>query len=159
MPRPESRMSRDVVVVDGLRTPYSRAGTELKDVPADELGRIVITELLARTDFDPAGRDQVIFGNIAQPPDAVNVARVAALKAGVPASVPAFTVNRLCGSGLQSIVDAYYRIAAGDADAIIADCRDLIERHDLDADAVRTVVARTLLGDQPLPLAGAAIGA
>ena len=113
-------MSREVVVVDGLRTPYARAGTELKDVAAEELGRIVITELLARTDFDPAGLDQVIFGNIAQPPDAVNVARVAALKAGVPASVPAFTVNRLCGSGLQSIVDAYYRIAAGDADAIIA---------------------------------------
>jgi len=113
-------MSREVVIVDGVRTPYSRAGTELKDVPAAELGRIVVTELLARTDFDPAGLDQVIFGNIAQPPDAVNVARVAALKAGVPDRVPAFTVNRLCGSGLQSIVDASYRIAAGDADAIVA---------------------------------------
>ncbi len=87
---------------------------------AADLGRIVVTELLARTEFDPAGLDQVIFGNIAQPPDAVNVARVAALKAGVPASVPAFTVNRLCGSGLESIVDAYYRIAAGDAEAIVA---------------------------------------
>ena len=113
-------MSREVVVVDGLRTPYARAGSELKDVPAEELGRIVITELLARTEFDPAGLDHVIFGNIAQPPGVVNVARVAALKAGVPDSVPAFTVNRLCGSGLQSIVDAYYRIAAGDAEAIIA---------------------------------------
>ncbi len=62
----------------------------------------------------------MIFGNIAQPPDAVNVARVAALRAGVPRRVPAFTVNRLCGSGLQSIVDAHYRIAAGDAEAILA---------------------------------------
>jgi len=113
-------MSREVVVVDGLRTPYSRAGTELKDVPADELGRIVAVELLARTDFDPEGLDEVIFGNIAQPPDAVNVARVAALRAGVPHRVPAFTVNRLCGSGLQSIVDAHYRIAAGQAEAILA---------------------------------------
>jgi acetyl-CoA acyltransferase len=113
-------MSREVVVVDGVRTPYARAGTELKDVSAAELGRVVVTELLARTDFDPAGLDGVIFGNIAQPPDAVNVARVAALKAGVPARVPAFTVNRLCGSGLESIVDAYYRIAAGEADAIVA---------------------------------------
>ena len=113
-------MTREVVVVDGLRTPYARAGTELKDVAAEELGRIVIVELLARTEFDPKQLDHVIFGNIAQPPDAVNVARVAALKAGVPASVPAFTVNRLCGSGLESIVDAYYRIAAGDAEAIIA---------------------------------------
>jgi acetyl-CoA acetyltransferase family protein len=113
-------MARDVVVVEGVRTPYARAGTELKNVSAAELGRIVITELLARTDFDPAGLDHVISGNIAQPPDAVNVARVAALKAGVPDRVPAFTVNRLCGSGLQSIVDAYYRIAAGDAEAIVA---------------------------------------
>jgi acetyl-CoA acyltransferase len=113
-------MAREVVVVDGLRTPYARAGTELKNVSAAELGRIVITELLARTNFDPAGLDHVIFGNIAQPPDAVNVARVAALKAGVPERVPAYTVNRLCGSGLESIVDAYYRIAAGDAEAILA---------------------------------------
>jgi acetyl-CoA acetyltransferase family protein len=113
-------MSRDVVVVDGLRTPYAKANTELKDVPAQDLGRIVTVELLARTAFDPGQLDQVIFGNIAQPPDAVNVARVAALLAGVPASVPAFTVNRLCGSGLEAIVEASYRISAGDADAIVA---------------------------------------
>jgi acetyl-CoA acetyltransferase family protein len=113
-------MSRDVVVVDGLRTPYAKANTELKDVPAQDLGRIVTVELLARTGFDAGQLDQVIFGNIAQPPDAVNVARVAALLAGVPARVPAFTVNRLCGSGLESIVEAAYRIAAGDADAIVA---------------------------------------
>ncbi|MFY9550937.1 MAG: thiolase family protein [Thermoanaerobaculia bacterium] len=113
-------MSRDVVIVDGVRTPYSRAGTELKYVTAADLGRIVTLELLARTDFDPAALEQVIFGNIAQPPDAVNVSRDAALRAGVPDAVPAFTVNRLCGSGLQSIVDAYYRIASGDAEAILA---------------------------------------
>ncbi len=113
-------MSHEVVVVDGIRTPYARAGSELKEVSAADLGRIVVTELLARTEFDPGDLDEVIFGNIAQPPDAVNVARVAALKAGVPSGIPAFTVNRLCGSGLQSIVDAHYRIAEGDAEAIVA---------------------------------------
>jgi len=113
-------MSREVVVVEGVRTPYAKAGTELKDVPAADLARIAVTELLARTDFDPAALDEVIFGNIAQPPDAVNVSRVAALKAGVPERVPAFTVNRLCGSGLESIAEASYRIAAGDAEAIVA---------------------------------------
>jgi acetyl-CoA acyltransferase len=113
-------MSRDVVVVDGLRTPYSKAGTELKDVDAADLGRIVVGELVARTGFDPAELDQVIVGNIAQPPDAVNVARVSALRAGVPRKVPAYTVNRLCGSGLQSIVDAHYMIASGEAEAIVA---------------------------------------
>jgi acetyl-CoA acyltransferase len=113
-------MSREVVIVDGVRTPYARAGTLLKDVPAQELARIVITEILARTGFDPAALDHVIFGNIAQPPDAVNLSRVAALLAGVPARVPAFTVNRLCGSGLQSIADAFLRISSGAADAIVA---------------------------------------
>ena len=113
-------MSREVVVVEGLRTPYARAGTLLKDVPAQELARVVITELLARTGFEADGLDEVIFGNIAQPPDAVNLSRVAALLAGVPRGVPAFTVNRLCGSGLQAIADAWYRIAAGDAHAIVA---------------------------------------
>ena len=113
-------MSREVVIVDGVRTPYAKAGTLLKDVPAQELARIVITEILARTGFDPAELDHVIFGNIAQPPDAVNLSRVAALLAGVPARVPAFTVNRLCGSGLQSIADAFLRISTGAADAIVA---------------------------------------
>jgi len=113
-------MSREVVVVDGLRTPYSRAGTELKDLGAADLGRVVIGELLARTGFDAAELDEVIVGNIAQPPDAVNVARVAALRAGVPQRIPAYTVNRLCGSGLQSIVDAHLRIASGLAEAIVA---------------------------------------
>ena len=113
-------MSRDVVIVEGLRTPYAKAGTLLKEVPAQELARIVITELLARTGLDSSDLDHVIFGNIAQPPDAVNLARVASLLAGVPRRVPGVTVNRLCGSGLQSIVDAWYRIAAGNADAIIA---------------------------------------
>jgi acetyl-CoA acetyltransferase family protein len=113
-------MSREVVIVDGVRTPYAKAGTLLKDVPAQELARIVTTEILARTGFDPAELDHVIFGNIAQPPDAVNLSRVAALLAGVPQKVPAFTVNRLCGSGLQSIADAFYRISAGDEHAIIA---------------------------------------
>ena len=113
-------MSRDVVIVDGVRTPYSKAGTELKDVPAQELARIVTAEVLARSDFDGADLDGVVFGNIGEPPDAVNVSRVGALLAGVPSNVPAFTVNRLCGSGLESIVEAYYRIAAGDADAMVA---------------------------------------
>jgi len=113
-------MSREAVIVDGLRTPYARAGTLLKDVPAQELARVVTTELLARTGLEAAELDHVIFGNIAQPPDAVNLSRVAALLAGVPRRVPAFTVNRLCGSGLQSIVDACYRISSGDAQAIVA---------------------------------------
>ena len=113
-------MSREVVVVEGLRTPYTRAGTLLKDVPAQELARQVTFELLARTGVEPESVDHVVFGNIAQPADAVNLARVASLRAGVPSRVPAYTVNRLCGSGLQAIADGADRIAAGEAETVVA---------------------------------------
>jgi acetyl-CoA acyltransferase len=113
-------MAREVVVVDGVRTPYCRAGTDLKDVPAVELGRLAATELFARTGFDPAHLDEVIFGNIATPTDAANIARVIALQAGVAREVPAFTVGRNCGSGAESIADGFLRIRGGIADAILA---------------------------------------
>jgi acetyl-CoA acetyltransferase family protein len=113
-------MSREIVVVEGLRTPYTRAGTLLKDVPAQELARQVTFELLARTGVEPESVDHVVFGNIAQPADAVNLARVASLRAGVPSRVPAYTVNRLCGSGLQAIADGADRIAAGEAETVVA---------------------------------------
>ena len=86
-------MSREVVVVDGVRTPYARAGTELKDVSAADLGRIVIVELLARTEFDPKGLDQVIFGNIAQPRTPSTSRGSRRSRPGVPGRVPAFTVE------------------------------------------------------------------
>ena len=113
--RPESRMSREVVVVDGLRTPYARAGTELKDVPAERARPDRRSaELLARTDFDPGrARPGHLRQHRAAPGRRQRRARRGAARPACRRSVPAFTVNRLCGSGLQSIVDAYYRIAAG----------------------------------------------
>jgi len=106
-------MERDVVVVDGVRTPYCRVNTDLKGVSAVDLGRIPSAELFARTGLDPEHLDEVIFGNIATPVDAANIARVIALRAGVPESVPAFTVGRNCGSGAESIADAFLRIRGG----------------------------------------------
>ena len=103
-------MPRSVVLVDGVRTPYCRANTDLKDVSAVELGRIASVELFARTGFSPEHLDEAIFGNIATPVDAANIARVIALRAGVPETVPAFTVGRNCGSGAESIADAFLRI-------------------------------------------------
>ena len=111
---------RDVVLIDGFRTPFAKAGTALKDVHAAELGRIAVSELLARTGVDPAQIDEVILGNIAQPSDAANVARVVALLAGIPENVPAFTVQRNCASGMESIAQAHQKIAAGHADLILA---------------------------------------
>ena len=109
-----------VVLVDGVRTPYCRANTDLRDVSAADLGRAALVELFARTGFDPVRLDEVIFGNIATPADSANIARVIALRSGVPRSVPAFTVGRNCGSGAESIADAFLRIQAGFNDAVAA---------------------------------------
>jgi len=112
--------ARDVVVVAGVRTPFVKAGTQLAGASAVELGRIVVREAIERADIDPGDLDEVIVGNIAGPADAPNVGRVIALTAKVPKQVPAFTVNRNCASGLESIVEAAYRIQAGHADLVVA---------------------------------------
>ncbi len=111
---------RDVVLVDGFRTPFAKAGTALASVPAQDLGRIAVTELLARHGIDPNEIDEVILGNVAQPSDSTNIARVVALLAGMPERVPAVTVQRNCASGMEAIAQAHDRIAAGNADLIVA---------------------------------------
>ena len=95
-----------LVIVDGVRTPFCKAGGELAALGADELGRIAVSALLARTALDPKLVDQVIFGCVAQPADAANVARVIALRAGIPESVPAITVHRNCASGCEALTQA-----------------------------------------------------
>jgi acetyl-CoA C-acetyltransferase/acetyl-CoA acyltransferase len=102
-----------LVIVDGVRTPFCRMGTELAALSADELGRIAVSALLTRTDIDPALIDEVIFGCVAQPADAVNVARVIALRAGIPQSVPAVTVHRNCASGFEALTQAQEKLIAG----------------------------------------------
>ena len=105
-------MNIRLVIVDGVRTPFCRAGTELAGLAADELGRVAVNALLTRTGLDPALVDEVIFGCVGQPMDSANVARVIALRAGVPESVPAVTVHRNCASGFESLTCAYERMAA-----------------------------------------------
>jgi acetyl-CoA C-acetyltransferase/acetyl-CoA acyltransferase len=109
-----------VVIVAGVRTPFVKADTLLADATAVDLGRTVVREAIERADVDPRELDEVIVGNIAGPADAANVARVISLMAKVPQHVPAFTVNRNCASGLESIVEAAYRIRSGHADLIVA---------------------------------------
>lgn len=111
---------RRVVVVDGIRTPFAKAGTALAEVPAVELARVAIRQLLERTGLDPSEIDEVILGNAAPPSDAPNIARVAALEAGVPEAVPAFSVARNCASGFQSITDAFNQITLGQSDVVLA---------------------------------------
>ncbi|MCA9730839.1 MAG: thiolase family protein [Deferribacteres bacterium] len=111
---------RDVVIVDGLRTPFIKAGTLFNDLPAQELGRLVLSELVTRTGIDPELIDEVIFGNIAQPPEAANIARVIALMAKLPMKTPAFSVGRNCASGMEALALAALKIKAGEEDIILA---------------------------------------
>jgi acetyl-CoA acetyltransferase family protein len=111
---------RDVVVVGGARTPNIRFNTLFKDIPAQELGRVALDEALCRAGVRPGQLDEVIFGCIGNPAEAANVSRVIGLMAQVPERVPAFTVARNCASGMESIIEGYYRIAAGDARFVAA---------------------------------------
>src|SRR5437868_8686200 len=83
-----------LVIVDGLRTPFCKAGSDLASLGADELGRIAVNALLTRTGLDPGLVDEVIFGCVAQPVDAANVARVIALRAGIPDSARRAKIGR-----------------------------------------------------------------
>src|SRR5213596_2754637 len=102
-----------LVIVDGVRTPFCKMGTDLARLGADELGRIAVNALLTRTGLDPRRIDEVIFGCVGQPAEAANVARVIALRAGIPEQVPAITVHRNCASGCEAITHAYEKMVAG----------------------------------------------
>jgi 3-oxoadipyl-CoA thiolase len=112
---------RDVFVVDAVRTPIGRHGGALAEVRPDDLAALVIRELVRRTGVDPAAVDDVLLGCANQAgEDNRNVARMSALLAGLPVSVPGGTVNRLCGSGLMAVGDGARAVAVGDAELLIA---------------------------------------
>ena len=108
-----------LVVVDGVRTPFCKMGTALAGVSAQELGRMVTQALLHRTGIDPERIDEVIFGCVGQPADAANIARVIALRSGIPRHVPGFTVHRNCASGCEAITQAYEKMTAGAGEIFI----------------------------------------
>jgi acetyl-CoA acyltransferase len=111
---------RDVVLVEGVRTPFAKDQTKLKDVHPAELGRVAVRELIERTNLDVNLVDEVIIGNTGTPSDAVNISRVVALRAGIPQKVSAVTVHRNCASALESISTGYDRIKSGTNDIVIA---------------------------------------
>ena len=108
------------VILSACRTPIGSFGGTLKDLTAPELGAIVIREALTRADIDATAASEVILGCVLQGGAGMNVARQAAMKAGVPADVPAETVNRVCGSGLQAVAHAVEGVRSGYADVIVA---------------------------------------
>ncbi|MFG3207408.1 thiolase family protein [Streptomyces sp. NPDC048192] len=113
---------KDVYIIDAVRTPVGRYNGALASVRPDDLAAHVIRELLARTPtLDPAAVDDVYLGNAnGAGEENRNVARMAALLAGLPTSVPGVTVNRLCASGLEAVIQGYRAIALGDANVVVA---------------------------------------
>ena len=111
---------RDVYVVNCCRTAVGSFGGSLKDTPAADLGAVVVKEVLNRGGVKPEQLDEVMFGCILTAAQGQNVARQVAVKAGVPYSVPAYTVGMVCGSGMKSVIEAARAIVAGDADVIVA---------------------------------------
>ena len=110
----------DVVIVAAGRTPVGKFGGSLAKIPAAELGAHVIRQLLAKTGIDPASVSEVIMGQVLTAGAGQNPARQAALKGGLPDMVPAYTINKVCGSGLKATHLATQAIRCGDAQIVIA---------------------------------------
>jgi acetyl-CoA acetyltransferase family protein len=112
---------REVVVLDAVRTPVGRYGGALAHLRPDDLAAATVRAVVDRAPFEPDNVDEIVFGAANQSgEDNRNVARMAALLAGLPTSTPGRTVNRLCSSGLDAVIDAWRQIAMGDADVIVA---------------------------------------
>lgn len=118
---------KKVVIVDAVRTPVGAYLGALKTVPVEELATLAVNEILKRTDLSGTHVDEVILGHVISSADAGNIARVTALAAGLE-STPAFTVNRICASGIQAVISAAMEIQTGNADVIIAGGAESLSR-------------------------------
>jgi acetyl-CoA C-acetyltransferase len=111
---------QDVVIVAGVRTPIGDFGGALKGLMANQLASLVIDEVIKRAGVSKVDIDEVLLGNCLQRSDEPNIARCAALRAGLPITTTGVTIQRQCSSGMEAIVSGYRQIAMGDADVIIA---------------------------------------
>lgn len=113
-------MQNDIVILSAVRTPVGRYGGTLKSLNSGQLAAVAIKEAIDRAGITPEQVDEVILGEVRQTTESSNVARVAALRAGVPETAPAFTINRLCASGMQAVASGAQQIAFGQADIVVA---------------------------------------
>lgn len=122
-------MSREIVVTGLCRTPIGTFGGALKDIKCVELGRIVMEESIKRAGLKPEQVDEVIFGCVLQGGQGQNPARQSMIAAGLPVETPAFTINKVCGSGMKALHLAAQVIKAGDADIILAGGMENMSAH------------------------------
>lgn len=108
------------VIVSAVRTPVGSFGKSLVNVPAVQLGVLALKEALARAGLAPEQVDEVILGNVLQAAQGQNPARQVAVRAGIPCEVPAYTINKVCASGLKSVILAAQTVALGDAEVVVA---------------------------------------
>ena len=105
-------MKERIAIIGGIRTPMGKAGGSLRNLSADDLAAKLVKELVIRTKIDVDKIDEVIFGNVANPGNAANIARVITLKAGLPEKIPAYTVHRNCASCMEAVTTAASKIWA-----------------------------------------------
>lgn len=158
-------MHHNVVIVSAVRTPIGRFGGSLKSVNSGDLGALVIKEAVSRAGIESEHVEEVILGEVRQSSESSNVARVAALRAGIPAASPAFTVNRLCASGMQAVVSGVQQIAFGQAGVIVAGGTENMSRAPIYLRNSRFGEGNPYLvdsnlenGQQPMEIYGAQLG-
>jgi acetyl-CoA C-acetyltransferase len=158
-------MNQDIVIVSAVRTAVGRFGGSLKEVNSSQLGAIVIKEALRRSGISESDVDEVILGEVRQSSESSNVSRIAALRAGIPETASAFTVNRLCASGLQAIGSAVQEISFGLADIVVAGGVENMSRAPIYLRNARfgegnpTIVdSNTEVGQQPVEMYGNQLG-
>src|SRR5947199_3832786 len=110
----------DAFILSAVRTPISKFLGELSELPAPKLGAVAIAEALKRANVPPGRVDEVVMGNVVQAGVGQAPARQAALAAGLPDTIAAYTVNKVCGSGLKAVMLAAQAIKAGDAEVVVA---------------------------------------
>jgi acetyl-CoA acetyltransferase family protein len=124
-------MKERLAIVEGIRSPFCKAGSEMAAIAPDDLGAVIVKELLAKTEIDVRLIDELIMGNVGQPSNACNIARVVALKAGLPEDLIAYTVHRNCASGMQSITTGFEKLLAGSGEIVIAGGTESMSQYPL----------------------------
>lgn len=158
-------MNDDIVILSAVRTPVGRYGGALKSINSGTLASIVIKEAVKRAGITPDQVDEVILGEVRQSTESSNVARVAALRAGVPETAPAFTINRLCASGLQAIASGAQQISSGQAEIVVAGGTESMSNAPIylrnsrfGGDNSKLVDSNTEPGQQPQEIYGSQLG-